>query len=555
MNKISFIALGGIGDVTRNMYLYELPDEILIVDCGIGFADETMLGVELMLPDVSYLLNTNKKISGMVLSHGHEDHIGALPFVLPQLIQKGIKFPIYGGPLTSALANGKLKEYGVGVRVEKVDYDKNSEIKLGKFSVEFIRVTHSIPDSSHLFIKTPAGNFYHGSDFKFDLTPFDGKKTDFAKIAKASQQGILCLMSDSLRSEKEGYTKSEQDLAEKIEDEMRDCQGKFILTTYSSNISRQNQAIKAAKKVGRKVVFVGRSLINTSTIAQELGYMNLDRGLEVPLDGIRRYRDKDLLLLVAGSQAQAGSALSRIANGDHREISISKNDFVLFSADPIPGNEVSINALIDNLSKRGAKVIYSELSDDFHVSGHGAADDLMLLMELVRPQKLIPIGGTYRQMVAYKNLGLRQGFSENDIFLIENGWELIFDNGRVNTGRKISTKNIYVDQISGEEVETIVLRDRQKISKEGVIIVVVEIDSETGQIIDQPTIITRGLTDAETKVSNKNVAQDIRNAFSAKKGRVTDWIYLRKKVGEIAEKSIFKNLRRRPLVLPVIIEE
>lgn len=555
MNKISFIALGGIGDVTRNMYLYELENEILIVDCGIGFADETMLGVELLLPDVSYLLNTNKKIAGMVLTHGHEDHIGALPTVLPQFLQKGIKFPIYGGPLTSALANGRLKEFGVETRVEKVDYENNSEVKLGSFSVEFIRVTHSIPDSSHLFIKTPAGNFYHGSDFKFDLTPFDGKKTDFAKIAKAAQQNVLCLMSDCLRSEKEGYTKSEQDLTERIEDEMRDCQGKFILTTYSSNISRLNQAIKVAKKLGRKVVFVGRSLINASVLAQELGYMNIDKGMEVPLSNVRNYRDKDLLLLVAGSQAQAGSALSRIANGDHREISISKNDFVVFSADPIPGNEVPVNSLIDSLSKYGAKVIYSELSDDFHVSGHGAADDLMLLMELVQPKKLIPIGGTYRQMVAYKNLGLRQGFSENDVFLIENGWELIFENGKVSIGRKIMTKNIYVDQISGEEIENIVLRDRQKISKEGVMIVVAEIDSQTGQMIGQPTIITRGLAVAENRVSNKKVAQDIKNAFSAKKSKVTDWIYVRRKVGEVAEKSIFKNLRRRPLVLPVVIEE
>lgn len=552
--KVSFIPIGGVGDVTRNMYLYELEREILIVDCGIGFADETILGVELLLPDISYLLSTNKKISGMVLTHGHEDHIGALPFILPQFIQKGIKFPIYGGPLTAALANGKLSEFGVPERVGKVDYN-NSEIKLGSFSVSFIRVPHSIPDSAHLFIKTPAGNFYHGSDFKFDLTPFDKKKTDFGRIAKASSEGIMCLMSDCLRAEKEGYTKSEQTLTESIENEMRDCTGKFILTTYSSNISRLNQAILAGKKLGRKVVFVGRSLINAVSVAQELGYMQLDRGMEVPLKSIRKYRDKDLLLIVAGSQAQENSALTRIANGDHKEISIARNDVVVFSADPIPGNEVSINALIDNLSRKGARVIYSSLTDEFHVSGHGAADDLMLLMELVKPKNLIPIGGTYRQMIAYKNLGLRQGFSENDIFLIENGWELIFENGKVRTGRKIATKSIYVDQISGEEIESMVLRDRERISKEGIVIIMAEVDSETSNILNHPVVIARGMTAAETQIINKNLAREISNAFSSKKEKVTDWIYMRKRVGEIAERSIFKNLRRRPLVLPIVVEE
>lgn|SRR3989338_1821711 len=554
MNRVSFIPIGGIGDVTRNMYLYEYGNEILIVDCGLGFADETMLGVELLLPDISYLLSTDKKIVGMVLTHGHEDHIGALPFIIPQLLSKGIRFPIYGGPLTTALANEKLKEFNVNQRVEKVDYE-NSQVHLGSFSVSFIRVTHSIPDSAHLFIKTPAGNFYHGSDFKFDLTPFDGKKTDFPRLAKVLAEGVLCLMSDCLRAEKEGYTKSEQELANNIEEEMRSCQGKFILTTYSSNISRLNQAIQAARKHGRKVAFVGRSLITTSTLAQGLGYMKLDKGMEVSLNNIRRYRDKDLLLLVAGSQAQSGSALSRIANGEHREVTISKNDVVVFSADPIPGNEVSINALIDSLSRYGAKVIYSQLTDEFHVSGHGAADDLMLLMELVGPKKLVPIGGTYRQMIAYKNLALRQGYSESDVFLIENGWELIFENGKVRTGRRISTKSIYVDQISGEEVETVVLRERQKISKEGVVIVVAEIDSETFQIVGDPNVIIRGLSSSENKAIIKNVARDVKNAFSSKKGKVTDWMYVRKKVGEISERSISKNFRRRPLVLPVIIEE
>ena len=553
-DQVSFIPIGGIGDVTKNMYLYEYKDEILIIDCGLGFADETMLGVDLLLPDISYLLSTNKKIVGMALTHGHEDHTGALPYILPQLAKKtGFSFPIFAGPLTAGLANEKLNEFGIPVRVKAVDYE-NGEIKLGSFTISFIRVTHSIPDSSHILIKTPVGNFYHGSDFKFDLTPFDGKKTDFLKISKAADEGILCLTSDCLRAEKEGFTKSEQVLAENIEKEMRNCEGKFILTTYSSNISRLNQAIQAAQKLGRKVVFVGRSLVNTATIAQKLGYMKLDRGMEIGVSEIKKYKDSNLLLLVAGSQAQENSALSRIVNGDHREISISPKDVVVFSADPIPGNEVSINSLIDSIAKKGAKVVYSQITDDFHVSGHGSADDLMLLMELARPKKLIPIGGTYRQMVAYKNLAKRQGFGDKDILLLEDGQEIIFSKDQTILGRKISIKNVFVDEISGEELDSFVIRDRQKISKDGVIIVVAEVDSETGQIVDYPTIISRGLPNQENRTANKKVAQDVKNAFTAGKGRVTDWIYVRKKIGEISERSVLKHLRRRPLVLPVIIE-
>jgi len=343
-------------------------------------------------------------------------------------------------------------------------------------------------------------------------------------------------------------------LAENIEAQMRSCEGKFILTTYSSNISRLNQAIQAAQKLGRKVVFVGRSLINTATIAQKLGYMKLDSGMEVGVSEIKKYKDSNLLLLVAGSQAQANSALSRIVNGDHKEISISPKDVIVFSADPIPGNEVSINSLIDSIAKRGAKAVYSQITDDFHVSGHASADDLMLLMEMTRPKKLIPIGGTYRQMVAYKNLAKRQGFEDKDILLIEDGQEIIFSKDNAVLGRKISVKSIFVDEISGEEIESFVLRDRQKISKDGVIIIIAEVDSQTNQIVDYPTIISRGLSNQENKTANKKVAKDIKDGFSAKKGRVTDWMYVRKKVGEIGEKSVLRYLRRRPLVLPVIIE-
>jgi len=548
-NQVSFIPLGGVGDVTKNMYLYEYNDQILIVDCGLGFADETMLGVDLLLPDISYLLKTKKKIVGMVLTHGHEDHIGALPFILPSLPS----FPIFGTSLTAAFANEKLIEFGEKASVKIVKFGE-ADIHLGDFIISFIRVTHSIPDTAHIFIQTPVGNFYHASDFKFDLTPFDGNKTDFAKIADVSKQGITCLMSDCLGAEREGHTASERTLSENIEQEMRKCDGKFILTTYSSNISRLNQAIVAAKKIGRKVCFVGRSLIKASKIAQKLGYMTLVKDMEIGIEEIKNYEDKNLLLFVAGSQGQENSALSRVVNGEHREIRISSKDVIVFSADPIPGNEVSINSLIDSISKKEIKVIYSKNNDDFHVSGHAAAEDLMLMMTLTNSKNVLPIGGTFRQMAAYKDLAKKQGFQDGQVFLIEDGQEVIFSKDKGFLGKKIELGSVYVDEISEEVVEHFVIRDRQKISKEGVVIVMVEVDAQTGQIVGSPNIIARGLSKTDSATISKQLNKELIRNLALRRGRVTDWVYIRKRIGETSERNIFHKIHRRPLVLPVVIE-
>ena len=546
---VKFVPIGGLGDVTRNMYLYETESEILIVDCGFGFADETMLGVDLMLPDVSYLLQTQKKIVGMVLSHGHEDHIGALPFVIPQLPS----FPIFGSPLTAAFANEKFQEFKLPNRVKTVAFD-GGDIALGSFKISFIRVTHSIPDASNLFIRTPVGNFLHASDFKFDLTPFDKKPTDIAKIVRCASEGVMCLMSDSLGSERAGFTPSEQALEENIELEMRRCEGKFILTTYSSNISRLNQAVIAAKRLGRKICFVGRSLLNAKDIAEKLGYMNFSKGFVVTVDQIRNYKDRDLCLIVAGSQGQENSSLSRVAHDEYREIKLNSKDVVVFSADPIPGNEISINSMIDAISRTGAKVVYSEISDRFHVSGHGASRELLLMMALTNPKNVLPIGGTYRQMVAYKNLAKQHGLQDQNIILSDDGLETIFSKDRWAFGKKIQLKNVYVDEISGNEVEQFVLRDRQKIAEQGVVIVMVEIDAQTGQIVDQPNIIARGFPTDEAKLLNKNLVAELRKNFQTKQGQVKDWLRFRKIVGDISERFIAKSFRKNPLILPIVVE-
>jgi len=550
-NQLSFIPLSGIGDVTKNMYLYEYNDQILIVDCGLGFADETMLGVDLLLPDISYLLRTKKRIIGMLLTHGHEDHIGALPYLLPQLPD----FPIFATPLTAAFANAKLKDFNVQKRVQTVKFT-DSEKSIGSFRFSFIPVTHSVSDTSHIFLKTSVGNFYHGSDFKFDDTPYDGKISDYTKIAALSQNGVLCLLSDCLGAEKKGRTPTEIGITENFVNEMRNCKGKFIVTTYSSNISRLNQIIEASLQNGRKICFVGRSLMKNKEASKDLGYLKLKKDIEVEMDGLKNFEDNKLTLIVAGSQGQENSALTRIANGEHTDVKLQEQDVVVFSSDPIPGNETSVYELVDTLARRGVKVIYSPIVKDFHVSGHGSLDELEQLIKLVKPKKLIPIGGQYRHMFAYRKLAEKLGYKKNDIFLMEDGQELLFENGNVRLGRNIPVKNVYVDELSGEALESFVLRDRQKLSEAGIIIILAEVDSRNGQLVGNPDIIVRGLAPSlyDQKRLNSRLMQDFHKALNPRKARVTNWIYIRKLIGEIAEKRIYKDLRRRPLVLPVVIE-
>ena len=553
---LKYLPLGGVTGVTKNMHLYEYNDQVLIVDCGLGFADETMIGIDLMLPDISYLTNSakggsasgGKKIVGIAITHGHEDHLGALPYLLPDLPGE---FDIYATPLTAAFINEKLKEFGINKKAISVNFDK--DILLGNFMFSFIRITHSVPDTSNIFIKTPVGNIYHGSDFKFDFTPYDGKKTDFAKIVRKADEGIMCLMSDCLGSERPGFTASEREVADKIYNEMKKTTGKFIFTTYSSNISRLNQALDAAKALNRRVSFVGRSVLKAKDVGTSLGYMKIDRNLEIDPKAVKNYNDKQIVLIVAGSQGQENSALTRIVNGDHKDISINSNDCVVFSSDPIPGNEVAVNALIDDISKLGARVLYSDISERLHVSGHGSQGDLSLMMSLVRPRKIIPIGGTYKHMMAYRELAKRNGFADRDILLPDDGQEVLFTKEDARLGKKIALQNVYVDQVSGEEVDTFVLRDRERLSRDGVVIIMAEIDS-FGNLVEKPNIVARGFPSGEAQEIINGLRNEIKNNLKGKNKKVSDWNYMRKTVGTIAEKFLIRKVKRRPLVLPVVIE-
>lgn len=550
-NELIFTSIGGIGDVTKNMYSYTIGNDILLVDCGIGFADSSLPGVDLLIPDVTNLkkeLGNGKRIVGLCLSHGHEDHIGALPFILPQLP----KFPVYGSMLTAALANDKLVEFGVDARVQVVNFT-DKPLQLGPFTVSFIRMTHSIIDAANIFIKTPVGNYYHGSDFKFDFTPVDGKESELSKIAKAGTEGVTCLFSDALGAEKPGHSKSEQFIKDSFEEAFRKTPGKVFITTYSSNISRLNQAIEVAVSQGRKVCFMGRSLLKARDVGRTLKYMNLNKKFEVRPQEISRYKPNQIMILVAGSQAQESSALTRIANNDDRDLRIEKGDTVIFSADPIPGNEENIYALVDLISRRGARVIYSDITDEFHVSGHGSSNDLKLLISLTNPKYVVPIGATYRQMVAYRKIAKDMGYLDTNIFLPESGQELLFSGGGARFGKKIQNATIFLDQMTGEEVDNFVVVDRARISKEGVIIIMTELIGTTGQLANTPEVLTKGFIYEKKEEFVKKLEGELSKRFEGRNEPITSVGYYKKTIEKIAEEMLYRE-GRSPLVVPVIIE-
>lgn len=552
-NSLSFIPLGGIGDVTKNMYIYEYQNQILLIDCGLGFADETMLGVDLLLPDISYLLQavkSGKRIVGMALSHGHEDHMGGLPFILPQLPD----FPVFATPFSGALANKKLQEFGIAKKLQSVAFGESQEIKIGPFTIRFLRVTHSVPDTSHIFIKTPIGNFYHGSDYKFDDSPFDNEKSDYAGIQKAGDAGVLALMTDCLGAERPGTTPSENGMENHFLKIFQETSGKVLVTTYSSHINRLSQILWAAEKAGRRVCFVGRSLIHAVEVAKDMKRLNLPKGMEVQIDELKFVKPNNLVLLVAGSQGQENSALTRIVDGVHRDVHLEKNDAIIFSSDTIPGNEVLVNSVIDEISKKEITVLYSDITKEFHVSGHASQDEMVKLLQLTRPKFAVPISGNYRHMAAYKRLAKKQGFGSDKILLMENGQEYIFSENAIQLGKKFSARTVYVDEISGEEVEDFVLLDRQQLSTEGILVVMAQIDAQTGKLFADVDIIARGFSPKDTAVMKRLVGKAIRNALAKNPKQMKNSVFSRKIIRDIAEREISQKLKRKPLILPVVVE-
>jgi len=549
-NYLKIISLGGFGHVTKNMFVYETAREIIIVDCGVGFPEEEMLGVDLVIPDITYLLQKKDKIKAIFLSHGHDDHIGALPYVLPQL---GERLPIFAPKWAKALVEDKLSEFGIIPNIEEIGEGKR--VNVGDFSVEFVKVTHSIPDTLHLIIKTPVGLIYHAADFKLDLRPIMGAPTNQTLIKEVGQRGVLCLLSDCLRAENPGFTPPEARLEEVFEQEISNCPGKYIVTTMSSNVSRLKQAIDVSLRHNRKIVLVGRSVEKSIAIATKLKYLSYPKEVFLPKKVINNYPPSALTLLVAGSQGQLGSALDRLVAGEIEGIKIKSGDKVVFSSDFIPGNETTIYNLIDNIYRLGAEVAYSDIRSDIHVSGHGAQGDLGKLMELVRPRYLVPIGGNYRHMVAYKKLAEKNGFHSEQVLLKDAGQVIEFDEkGLVQTKEKVKVGQVMVDALGVGDVGDVVLRDRKILSQEGMVVAILPLDQNTNRLAGEPEIVSRGFVYIRENLELLGEAKKgIFRKLKEMSGIVTQRL-IRQKVQEFLEKFFFEKTGRRPMVLVVIFE-
>ncbi|HEY5600926.1 MAG TPA: ribonuclease J [Patescibacteria group bacterium] len=546
--NLKILPLGGIGTVTKNMYVYQYGNEAIIVECGVGFPEVEMLGVDFVIPDISYLRsNPNLKLHGIFITHGHDDHLGALPYILPEL-----KLPVFATPITCALIEARLDQTQKQNKFEINRVETGKTIQRGSFSVEFVRITHSVPQSANFAIRTPAATVYHASDFKFDFTPVDGSPPDIARIAQIGEEGVDLLMSDCLRAEKPGYTLTEKTLDDMFEREFQKSPKKIFVTTTSSNLSRVKQAIEIGAKFNRKPVLVGRSMEKAVNAGIKIGYF---KDLKIiPVDKTRGIPPNQLLFLVAGSQGQVGSSLSQIANVEH-QVSVEKDDTVIFSADPIPGNFDAVHNVIDSLTQLGARVLYSDILDDLHVSGHAAANELLMMMGLLKPNYVMPISGTPRHMKAYSNLAKSMGYPENRIILLEEGQTIEVSRDRVTLGERVESKNIMVDGIGVGDVGNVVLRDRKILSADGIVVVIVPIDHQTGQVVGEPDVVSRGFVYVnESKKLMHDTKQVVKNCLTQHQGNVTDWRFLRGKIEDNLERFLYNETKRHPMILPVIIE-
>lgn len=544
---LKLISLGGFGKVTSNMFVYEYGPDILLVDCGIGFPSGDMLGIDLLIPDISYLRDKRAKIRGLVITHGHEDHTGAIPYILPEL-----KVPIYASKLTANLIMDKLAEYQNMPQTVNV-LNPGTILKLGSFQIESVRISHSIPDATNLIIKTPVGTVYHGSDYKFDFTPVDGVQPDLGRIGRAGNEGVTLLLSDSLGSERKGYTPSEKGLEEMFEREISRCEGKVIMTTMSSNISRLKQAMDTAVRHGRRVAVAGRSIDRNLTVASKIGYLKLPKDAMIDIRQVRKLPPKNVCILAAGSQAQSGSAVERMATGEHKDVTIAPGDKVIFSSDYIPGNENAVQSLIDTISKLGATVIYSNITDDLHVSGHGSQQDMLLMANLTRPKFFLPIGGTYRHMVQYAKVIGNMDIAANRILLPAHNEFLEITPDHVKIGGTVAVRNVMVDGLGVGDVGNAVLRDRQHLSEEGIVVAVIEL----GQGDEPPKVdlISRGFVFAKDNSDLLRVASAMINkAIVTRKGKVDSERFVREIAVDELERFFFDKTGRRPMILPVVIE-
>ena len=549
--KLKIIPLGGLDEIGKNLTAIEYGNEIIMVDCGMAFPDDDMPGIDMVINDITYLEKNYQKIKGVFLTHGHEDHIGGLPYFL-----KSINVPVYGTRLTIGLVEHKLKEHNLLSRVKLVRVKYGTVVKAGQcFTVEFVRTNHSIADSAALAIKTPVGMVVHMGDFKIDTTPIVGEMIDLARLGELGKEGVLALMSDSTNVERKGYTMSERTVGEKFDSIFQNSKKRIIVATFASNVHRVQQIIDAAVRNGRKVAVSGRSMENIVEISILLGYMNVPEGTLINIDNIKKYRPNQVVIITTGSQGEPMSALTRMAYSDHRKVEITKDDLIIISATPIPGNERSISNVINELFKIGCEVVYSALTD-VHVSGHACQEELKLILALLKPKFFIPVHGERRHLVLHKELAESVGIPSKNCFILANGRILELDSRSAKVNGSVQAGKILVDGLGVGDVGNIVLRDRKHLSEDGLIIVVVTISHDGKQMISRPDVISRGFVyvrEAESLMDGvRAVAAECVNANLGKRGM--DWSLLKSGMRSAVSHYIYEQTMRSPMILPIIEE-
>jgi ribonuclease J len=548
--SLKIIPLGGLGEIGLNMTIFEYGDDIIIVDCGLMFPEPHMLGIDLVIPDISYLRERRDKVRGIFLTHGHEDHIGALPFVLEDLSS-----PIYGTALTIGFVRGKLKEYNLESETELHVVKPRDTAVAGSFAVEFIRVSHSIVDGCALAIHTPEGVVIHTGDFKLDQTPVDGELTDIGTFSRYGYEGVLALMSDSTNVEREGYTLSEKLVGDAFEEIFPRCAGRIIVAAFSSNIHRVQQVVDAAVRSGRKVLLNGRSMLANVQTARELGYLRIPDGMLIDLKDLPRLAKEEICMITTGSQGEPMSALTRIAMDDHKQIKLEEGDTVILSSKFIPGNEKTISDLINHLYRRGAEVYYEKVSE-VHVSGHASQEELKLMLNIVRPRYFIPVHGEYRHLVKHVQLARNVGISPEHCILAVNGNVIAFTGGQGCVGGSVESGRVFVDGKGIGDVGEVVLKDRKHLSRDGMVVVIIAINQATGEIIYGPDIVTRGFVfedeSQEYLDETKKVVLDTLAVHNIEV--MGDWHEVKMEVRRILRRFFNKTIERRPVILPVILE-
>ena len=549
-NKLKIIPLGGLHEIGKNMTVVEYRDSIIIIDCGLTFPEDEMLGIDVVIPDFTYLINNKKKIKGLVLTHGHEDHIGAIPYLLKEL-----DIPIYGTPLTMGLLENKLKEHRIPLSCLKV-VKQGDRIKLGKFEVEWVRVNHSIPDSSSIYLKSPAGNVFVTGDFKVDFTPISGEPIDLARLGEIGKEGVLAMVGESTNVLRKGYTMSESNVGETFNRIFQNfMNNRIIIATFASNVHRVQQIINAAEKFGRKVILSGRSMETMMDTARRLGYVDVKKNTIIDINQMKRYKPEDTVVITTGSQGEPMSALTRIAFGEHRKIQATSEDVIILSATPIPGNENSVAKVINKLMETGAKVIYEALSE-IHVSGHACQEELKMMLSLIKPKYFIPAHGEVRHLLKHAELATQMGTDPSDIFILENGDVLEFNKDFAAITGSVPSGNILVDGLGIGDVGNIVLRDRKHLSEDGLIVVVVTISKQEGRVVSGPDIISRGFVYVRESVDLMDEAREVVKKTLEKCDRksISDWSTLKTNIREDLRGFLYHRTKRNPMILPIIME-